>query len=743
MLTVSITLADLDRWDPGAVRSVAEAATRRANDTRAVAHDIGGIMSRLQWEGYSFEAARAKAQTISTELEKHADECDQAATAVRSAASEVESIKNEWSRIQHMADRWSITIDVADGALHYPTPADPEERAEIEHHVQIVHDAIVDLLRRADSTDQHLSAAVNSAISDMADALGTDHIDSPQDAQETVERALAGNQDAAAQVKSVLDSITADQRAGKAPLTPMQASVLSQLQAQQHGMSIEALNTAEQRLGDNKGILGDSWQLMSNPNIHFPKTELTPGAVDDPKNIGAGGFGQLPASVQSVLSSKGMSNLNEMGKLTNIVKDGNPVLRQGTALDRNMLNKATEMMAAPTFDGTPVNGRGGPTVITNDGRPVALDVLATAGQDHLAVHDVVRDSSYADRFMKGVTSTDWSDGGKAAGSMFGWTGDAADGPEAKLAAETASAYGSYVGHHEQDLLHMAGNQTLGQMNPELVRGLSHGLAPYIPDIAELSEGRHAGFATPDTAGDAQSGSMPIAKGIFSVLSTDQQASDYFNGRAGHDAVNAQMDYANDFKHGVDMSSDNHRLRDSMTLQGLVDSGIHSATDASGINDDAKTAAAYAAKKSAYDFAFAGLDATGVPGTDLASKAFEQALIGEQPTAKWDPHAVPDLDIGQGEQQVLNALAQNGTPIHGLPGSFLAPADPNDPEAPRRILSLSEYNARNYAAPMSSAEYSDAIRSAMNSTLGRDLVDGIDVQMTTRYNAVTEDVDPQR
>ncbi|WP_328350439.1 hypothetical protein OG976_15875 [Mycobacterium sp. NBC_00419] len=740
---MGITLADLERWDAGAVRSVADAATERAHDTRAAAHDLGAIMNRLVWEGETYESAMAKARTISSELEKHADECDQAANAVRSAASEVESIKAEWSRIQHMADRWSITIDVADGALHYPTPADPQARAEIEHHVQIVHDAIVDLLRRADSTDQHLSAAVNGAISDMADALGTDHIDSPQDAQQTVEQALAGNRDAAAQVKSVLDSITADQRAGKAPLTPMQASVLSQLQAQQHGMSIDALNTAEQGLGDSRGIIGDSWQLMSDPNIHFPKTELTPGALDDPKTMGAGGFGQLPAKVQSVLSSKGMSNLNEMGKLTNIVKDGNPLLRQGTALDRTMLNKATEMMDSPTFAGTTIADRGGSSGIINDGRPIALDVLATAGQDHLAVHDVVRDSAYADRFMKGATSTDWSDGGKAAGAMFSWTGDAVNGPDAKLAAETASAYGSYVGHHEQELLHMGGNQTLGQMNPELVQGLSHGLAPYIPDIAELSEGRHPGFAVPDTAGDAQSGNMPVAKGIFSVLSTDQEASAYFNGQTGHAAVDAQMDYADDFKNGADMSSNNHRLRDSMTLQGLVDSGIHNATDAAGINDDAKTAAAYAAKKSAYDLAFGGLDAAGVPGTDLVSNAFAQALIGEQPAAKWDAHAVPDLDIGQGEQQVLNALAQSGVPIRGLPDEFLSAPDPGNPDAPRRILSFEEYSSLREDQVLPSSKYNDVIKAAMNATLGESVVNGVDDQLTTRFNAVTEDVDPQK
>lgn len=91
------------------------------------------------------------------------------------------------ARIQHMADRWGITIDSASGMLHPPHSTDPDEQAEIEHHMSIVHDAIVDLLRKADSTDQNLATAVNGAISDMADALGTDSITSPEDARKTVE----------------------------------------------------------------------------------------------------------------------------------------------------------------------------------------------------------------------------------------------------------------------------------------------------------------------------------------------------------------------------------------------------------------------------------------------------------------------------------------------------------------------------------------------------------------------------
>lgn len=470
---VGVTPADLDRWDPASIRSVSQAASTRAHQTRAVASDIDGIMAQMQWQGESFELAVVKAKVISNELMIHADECDQAARVVGAAASEVESIKSEWGRLQRMADHWGIVINTADGSLHWYTPEDPDDAAEMERRADIVEAEIKDLLRRADATDGRLSTAVDGAISDMGDALGTDHIEDSSDAQKTVEEALAGNQDSAAQVQSVLDSIRPQQLSGAETLTPIQASVLSQMQAQQHGMSVLELTAAEWRLGDSKGIIADSWQLMSNPDVHFPATELTPGAIDNPGNITGGGFGQLPTSVQGVLTSKGMSQLSEMGRVTNIVTDGSGNFRHGTELNRSMLNKATEMMSAETFHGTPAGGRA-PTTIVNDGMPVALDVLATAGQDRQAVHDIVNDSNYAERFMHGSLTNDWSDDGRAVSDMFSWTGDAANGADATLAAETASAYGGWVGKLEDQLMSLPGSQTLGQVNPEAVQGLAYG-----------------------------------------------------------------------------------------------------------------------------------------------------------------------------------------------------------------------------------------------------------------------------
>ena len=724
------------------MRAVGVAATKRANNTREAAHNQSAIIQSLEWQGYSFAAAMAMSQKISASMLQHADECDHAAAKVNAAASEVESIKAEWSRIQHMADRWGITIDAGSGMLHPPHSSDPDEQAEIEHHMQIIHDAIVDLLRKADATDQHLSESVNGAISDMADALGTDSITGPDDARRTVQEALAGNQDSAAQVKSVLDSITPEQRAGKELLTPQQASVLSQMQAQQNGMSIPELEAAEQGMGASKGAVSDSWQLMSNPNVAFPQTPTVPGAGQTGQ-VSAGGFGQLPTSVQNTLTSKGMSQLGDMTKVTNIVKDGNIGLRQGgTALDRGMLNKATEMMSSPTFHGQTVGGgKGGTYGIANSGVETANDVLATAGGDHQAVHDIVHDGAFRDNFLKGALTTDWSDDGKAVGDMFSWTGDAANGPDARMAAETASAYGKYIGVHGADgsLLHMGG-QTLGQLNPEAVRGMSHGLAPYIPDIAGTSEASHPGFDTPDVADDQGNRQLPLAKGIFSVLSTDEQASNEFNRNAYSDVIDSERQYADAVKSG-NAGSDNTHLTDAMTVKGLADSGIHTATDASGINDDLKNIAEYNTKKSAYDLAFDIADAAGAPGTDLVSKTFEETLLGEQPKGEWQPHNMPHLNEGDAGSDILNAFVNRGITVQSDPNEgLLAPAD--EDHATPYVRSFNEYNewARQNRRPSDIGTYKDLVNASLTATAGPAVPGIIDQQqnMASQYNGVITD-----
>jgi hypothetical protein len=288
-------------------------------------------------------------------------------------------------------------------------------------------------------------------------------------AEKDVRDALAGDQQAARRVESVLDKIKPGQQ-----LSPEQGSYLRQMQAQQSGMSVDALKTAEQRLGDQKHIMADSWQLMSNDDVYFPKTDTEIGALDSPDSIAKGGLDQLPRSVQDTLQHAGqyahqdnttyLKNTHNLNDIAGIVKDGNPVLQTGTELDRGMMRAADTVM--DRYD----------TIDTKaEAAETAQNIFDAAGRDHQIVHDHLLGThgDDGDDFLHDVNRIAWTDDGKAASSLFSWTNEAHSGPESTIAAETAEKYASYVGSHKPDLMGIDG-QTLGQLNPELVKGYAHG-----------------------------------------------------------------------------------------------------------------------------------------------------------------------------------------------------------------------------------------------------------------------------
>ena len=121
--------------------------------------------------GRVLRSGAAQGKPISNELLIHADEYDQASRAVGAAASEVESIKSEWGRLQRMADHDGIVINTATRDLEYYGYDDPDDMAEMLRRGEIVANLIEDL-RKSNATDTRLSDAVDDAISETADALG-------------------------------------------------------------------------------------------------------------------------------------------------------------------------------------------------------------------------------------------------------------------------------------------------------------------------------------------------------------------------------------------------------------------------------------------------------------------------------------------------------------------------------------------------------------------------------------------
>lgn len=596
---------------------------------------------------------------------------------------------------------------------------------------------------------------------DGVEALGSDEEKKEEDAKKRAEQdvqdALAGDQEAAARVEDVIGKITPGQ-----PLSPEQQSYLSQMQAQQNGMTVDELKTAEARLGDHKDIIADSWQLMSNEKVQFPKTALEPDALDDSSQIVKGSFDQLPDSVKEAVKSPGILYADHMREISSIVRDGDPALQTGTQLDREMLNKADRMMDAPIWEKDPASING---VEIRDGKDydvegnvinrdpyldaVVSDIFTSAGRDHHAVTALVT-GEHGEDFLHDVTHHAWNDKGAAAGSLFSWTGEEAAGPNAQIAADTAEAYAAYIGKYDSDLLDL-NNRTIGDMNPHLVQGMAVGLTPYISDIAGLSEGRMPGFGALDGGDSIEKGVMANAKGVFSVIGTDDAASVLFNGAALQEAAHSQQQFAEAFKNNPqDTIAQSRHLTDSATLQGLVDTGMHNALAHEKLNGLQLEKAVYDAKSQAYDmdaniigkiaekFPVAGEIAG--PAVEIGGPAFKEAIIGQPPTdAPTDQngnYVVPDLASSTVNAQVVGAMVNQGVNVSGLPAEWVVEGD----DGQFRVLSFAEVQKMN--PDMDYSEYSEQMARAANGAMGEGFADDVNDSVTERYNQVTEILDPQ-
>jgi hypothetical protein len=519
------------------------------------------------------------------------------------------------------------------------------------------------------------------------DALGVTGTESDEDikkrAEEDVRKTLHdGDEEAAARVDKVLHGV-----APYEPLTDEEAAYLHQMQVQQKDMSIQDIHAAEQQLGDHKNVIGDSWQLMSNDDVKY----------DDPDHPGqpiTGSRDQLPDHVKTMMTigtiadDPNRTGETEVRNMAEILKDGRSELQTGTEVDRGMIELSDRLMDYQS----PTNEQ------------AVRDIFDSAGRDHQIITDQLLGRNEGDRngFLHDVNSMNWRDDGKSAGNLFSWTHDAANGPEAGVAAEAAEQYADYIGTHKDELLHIPGfgDQTLGQHNPELVKAYAHGLTPYMADIAGVSGGANDAF------GDLDGGApdKPIAKSLFAVLGTDRVAYVEFNGAADQLGLDKAHQWAEDVKNGRPVMAEDPRMADAAVLKGLVASGTAEGTHALGLNN----ADAADWRKAAYGAGVTGLSAlagpVGGPAVEIFGSAMESSVLGGPiDTGEGDPSPIlPD----EASRFAANALIADGFKLDGLDHYMVD----------GRVASVEEMNDLGITAP-DHAALNTALSTALSVVVG--------------------------
>lgn len=652
---MGMTLDELQNWPPQ-IKGLADAASKRGEASQQAAHKVQAIVDASTWKGDAGDAARdamtrsaARFQTAGSQANDVAMQANKAYGESQTLAADIASF------LADAAAPPTVIIDPKTNGVTPPdiTGMDKDQLQKVINKLKNLKTRVTDLLARGDTLDDELARMLDEGTggNTMADKLSGEEMRRPemrQRAEQDVQDALAGDEEAAKRVETVLNGIKPGQE-----LTAEQGSYLSQMQAQQKGMTVEEIKTAEARLGEQKHIIGDSWQLMSNENERFPKTEATVDALDDPNNVVKGGFDQLPDSVRNTISNGGYDTqadprkIQDLTDITDMVRDGRRELQTGTEIDRELIRLADRRMDLPP---------------PSDDWQVR-DIFTSAGRDHQVIHDHLSGADGND-FLHDITAVPWVDKGAAAGSLFSWTNEQATGPEADIAAETAQKYANYIGSHKDELLTDRGNwgnQTLGQANPELVKALAHGLTPYMDDIASVSgAGRDGDKFDPL---DSTNSERPIAKGLFAVLGTQQDAYVEFNGAADKLGLERAHAYAEDVKNGVPVSKHDARLLDAATLKGLVASGTAEGLHAIGLND----AEAQKWRGYAYDAGAKALLGSN-PVTGVFSAVMKESIIGAPPNTSTP--VVPNMGADESARFVLNALMADGVPVQGIDQDYV-------------------------------------------------------------------------
>ncbi|MGV0770944.1 TPR repeat region-containing protein [Mycobacterium syngnathidarum] len=458
-------------------------------------------------------------------------------------------------------------------------------------------------------------------------------------AENDVKDTLGGNKDAAARVDEVLSGIKPGQE-----LTARQAAYLSQMESQQKDMSAAQLREAREKLGEHGDAIPNSWQLMSNDDV--PRSA---GKFDEQQK---GGFDRLPQSVQDAIKSQGVLADVEVRDIAAVVKSGDEHLQAGTELDRELMRKADRMMDATLF----TNGS-----VFNDHQKVewvdqtVQDIFGAAGRDHQIVYDQISGNHGDDGqdFLRDITTHEWADDGRAAGSLFEWTKDS---PESKLSAQTANIYADFLGRESEKLLAINGNQQIGDLNPELVKSFANGLIPYQDELVTDQPTVDTEFHRLDEL----TGSMDNTKGLFAVIDSQHDAARDWNKAAYLNAHDLQESFAAYAKDHPDMPKGDTRVDDlqaSARMLGAIDGGISQETLSNIHNGEMSAQQAAETAKDAHEFKkdiLRSVFSYG-KGGDLVTNTFADLIAGPPPDPnqfKFDKSgAITDVGLSSSEQSI--------------------------------------------------------------------------------------------
>lgn len=152
-------IADIDRWDPEAVRDVAAAATGRAEAAEAAAAALRRLPAWAGWSGAAAESGRAAIEATRRDLDAHADHARAVARAAAHAADGIAEIKSALRRLEQAAHAAGVAVDHVTGAV-VPAAGFRGGPAQFAVAAAPVRAGLEAIITEADAVDTGLARAV-------------------------------------------------------------------------------------------------------------------------------------------------------------------------------------------------------------------------------------------------------------------------------------------------------------------------------------------------------------------------------------------------------------------------------------------------------------------------------------------------------------------------------------------------------------------------------------------------------
>ncbi|MBL1074565.1 hypothetical protein JK358_09160 [Nocardia sp. 2] len=387
---------------------------------------------------------------------------------------------------------------------------------------------------------------------------------------------------------------------------------------------------------------------LANPNVRSAGPDPLFGSNFHPQ----GGLTQLPTDLRNTLTKgyevhqgRPYANLGaqDLLQVTQLMAQADGGSAPGSDINKALLVQAAEI--APQLDPSSPNVAIGVDYRLGSAEGLLQSMIAVGGEDRIAVHDILTGTNLhsdisKEQILDAFTQHHWPDDGAQVKQMLSWIGTdatSADVHIATRAGEAATTLAKYVGANGSDLLHLDGGRSpsLGEINPEIVKGIGSALSPYIPELVgvpdEYLETR--GFDAPDDAESTQldAPGRPAAQNIFAVIDTNVEAAREFNAQALLTAQQLNTLWLESVLADPTNPETDLATR-SGTLFGLVDKGLDIEIAAQKDTEIGKAINGFVDKGSAYD-SFKTAIGTGVKYIPVAKDIFGPMIDASNSYAK--------------------------------------------------------------------------------------------------------------